>query len=773
MRSESLRYGLACVFLVAGAVFFTACDAGFKGRIPGVEGPVSLTGTVVITGTPQVGQVLTADVADLGGSGDISFQWKRGSANVGTDGDTYVVQAADVGSTITVTVIRANNSGSVTSASVGPVTPAGLPALTGTVSITGTPQVGQTLTANTASLGGSGTMTFQWRRGGINVGTNSSTYVVQAADVGSMITVTVIRANNSGTVASLPVGPVTAIAWTAVAVGDPTTTDINFTFSAAPAGLLASDITITSGTGSATSGVLSGTGTTRSLAITSVSAGTVSISINRAGIASGPQTVTLVAPQYIWLVGGTMPWTLPGTPMTRQADGTFTWEGDLEANSSFRFSLTYRSGLDGWGGGSWIVPEGEASVPVYVGGTVPLRVVHGQTTYHWIIPDAGRYRFTVNPETMTLCVVMLALAEPDISWTAVAVGSPTTTAIYFTFNAVPAGLVASDITIASGTGSATRSVLFGAGTTRLLAVTGVSAGTVSVSINRAGIASGPQTVTLVGPRPVVSPGFVRIQGGTFLMGWCPTGQNVTPMRYVTLSGFYMSRFQVTQGEWYDVMGSNPSWFNQGHWAIVAAGVNWRNLPVEHVSWYDALVFSNRLSILRGLTPAYSIGGNTNPDDWGPVPNWDNWDARAIWDAVVIVPGSTGYRLPTEAQWEFAARGGIVCQGNFVFSGSDNAAEVAWTRENSGNRTHEVGLLMPNALGLYDMSGNVWEWIWDWSGSYPSEAETDPVGPAAGGYHRVGRGGSWDSTPADVRSAHRFNFYLVVRGGIVGFRVVRP
>jgi len=240
------------------------------------------------------------------------------------------------------------------------------------------------------------------------------------------------------------------------------------------------------------------------------------------------------------------------------------------------------------------------------------------------------------------------------------------------------------------------------------------------------------------------------------------------VRAVTVSAFYMGRFPVTQGEWYDVMGTNPSNFHSGHSAIVAAGVNWRNLPVETVSWYYALVFSNRLSIMRGLSPAYSIGGSTNPDDWGPVPTTSN----ATWNAVTVVPGSTGYRLPTEAQWEFAARGGNGSPGNFTFSGSNNAAEVAWHNANSGNRTHEVGTLMPNALGLYDMSGNVFEWVWDWLGTYPSMAQTNPTGPAAG-VNRVGRGGSWDVPPAIARSAYRGIFIPGLRGILLGFRVVRP
>ena len=221
----------------------------------------------------------------------------------------------------------------------------------------------------------------------------------------------------------------------------------------------------------------------------------------------------------------------------------------------------------------------------------------------------------------------------------------------------------------------------------------------------------------------------------------------------------MGKYEVTQEQYQTVMGSNPS--NSSY------GVG-NNYPVNTVSWYDAIVFCNKLSIAEGLSPAYRILGDTDPAKWGSVPTSGN----STWDAVEIVNGSTGYRLPTEAQWEYAARGGNGSPGNYTYSGSNNVDDIAWYSSNSGSKTHEVGKKAPNGLGLYDMSGNVWEWCWDMYGSYSSGAQTDPVG-ADSGSSRVGRGGSWYFLAGSTRSSYRGSHGPVNRDDGIGFRLARP
>jgi len=164
---------------------------------------------------------------------------------------------------------------------------------------------------------------------------------------------------------------------------------------------------------------------------------------------------------------------------------------------------------------------------------------------------------------------------------------------------------------------------------------------------------------------------------------------------------------------------------------------------------------------------------TDPDEWistyGTPPT--DWIADSRWNYAGIVDSSTGYRLPTEAQWEYAAKGGDGSPGSFTYSGSNSVGDVAWYYDNSSS-THEVGKKLPNGLGIYDMSGNVWEWCWDWYVDYPGGLQTDYVG-ASVGTNRVFRGGSWFRDAESARSVYRFSYNPYYRSIDVGFRVSLP
>ena len=231
--------------------------------------------------------------------------------------------------------------------------------------------------------------------------------------------------------------------------------------------------------------------------------------------------------------------------------------------------------------------------------------------------------------------------------------------------------------------------------------------------------------------------LLLISGGTFTMGSGANertrSDNEGPQRQVTISSFYIGKYPVTQAEFEDVMGINPSEFKGA------------SLPVERVSWFDAVEFANRLSVKSGLTPAYTISGNTV-----------TWNREA-----------NGYRLPTEAEWEFASRAGTVTP---FYSGTSMQG-AGWHSGNSGGQTHPVGQLQPNAWGLYDMHGNVLEWCWDWYGDYTAAAQTNPQGPSSG-VRRVYRGGSWRWEEHQGRSAFRFGNQPNLRLNFIGFRLAR-
>jgi len=272
--------------------------------------------------------------------------------------------------------------------------------------------------------------------------------------------------------------------------------------------------------------------------------------------------------------------------------------------------------------------------------------------------------------------------------------------------------------------------------------------------------------------------MVSVPGGTFDMGQ-GVGNSSPPVHDVTLTGFYIGKYEVTQAQWQAVMGTTIQELQ-----TAAAPTNTDNFgrggsyPVYYVRWYDALVFCNKLSVTEGLTPAYRISDSTNPDDWGTVPTSNTAANKASWDAVTIVSDSTGYRLPTEAQWEYVAKGGDPTAAGWVrypYAGSDTVDDVAWYRGNSGSASHAVGTKAANGLGIYDMSGNVQEWCWDWSGSYSSDPQTDPTGPAdeTPGYGRVRRNGYWNQSAIDVITISRGNNTPDTRGNFLGFRLARP
>lgn len=260
-------------------------------------------------------------------------------------------------------------------------------------------------------------------------------------------------------------------------------------------------------------------------------------------------------------------------------------------------------------------------------------------------------------------------------------------------------------------------------------------------------------------------GFIHVEGGTFTMGTDSGEEYERPAHRVTVSSFYISDHEVTQAEYKSMRYSNPSQFKDD------------NRPVEKVNWYDAIYYCNKLSIKKGLTPCYKYNGESNPDKWSNEYtnyygiNHDNNAVTCDWTA-------NGYRLPTEAEWEFAARGGTKSKG-YKYSGSNNIDDVAWYDNNSGNETHPVKQKKPNELGLYDMTGNVGEWVWDWYAVYPDGSETNPRGFSDGFYffgayvYRVNKGGSYVGNPNHVYISRRYGNITPWRTiESLGFRLVR-
>lgn len=252
-----------------------------------------------------------------------------------------------------------------------------------------------------------------------------------------------------------------------------------------------------------------------------------------------------------------------------------------------------------------------------------------------------------------------------------------------------------------------------------------------------------------------TPVMKDIPAGIFSMGctagdtWC--FEDESPVHSVALNAFQISETEVTQAQWLAVMGSNPSWFKTSP-----------DCPVEQVSWFDALVFCNRLSELQGLTPYY-YSDSLYSQVYGK--SGTSWSLPNKGD-VFRNASAKGYRLPTEAEWEYAARGG---NGSFIYSGSNTIEYVAWYGDNSGNKSEQVRQKLPNGYGLYDMSGNVHEWCQDGYGPYPVFPQVSPVGQDTSA-DRIFRGGACNSHERLCRVTYRYHSLPSFRTFTLGFRI---
>ncbi|MCX6244292.1 MAG: SUMF1/EgtB/PvdO family nonheme iron enzyme [Bacteroidetes bacterium] len=228
---------------------------------------------------------------------------------------------------------------------------------------------------------------------------------------------------------------------------------------------------------------------------------------------------------------------------------------------------------------------------------------------------------------------------------------------------------------------------------------------------------------LVNSAQVFQPELIFVRGGSFKMGTIRGVKDEQPGHVVTLDDFYIGKFEVTQNQWKQIMDQDTS---------KRYIMNCGNCPTERVSWYNVMEFIEKLNLETGLN----------------------------------------YRLPTEAEWEYAAKGGKLSKG-FAFSGSDTIDVVAWKDGNAGNTTHPVGKKKPNELGIYDMTGNVFEWCSDWYSPtwYEVSEKKNPAGPEAGTF-RVMRGGSWFHDHTGLRITEREKGNPSYRYGYVGFRLCR-
>jgi formylglycine-generating enzyme required for sulfatase activity len=547
--------------------------------------------------------------------------------------------------------------------------------------------------------------------------------------------------------------------------GTATTTELTLTFSADPTTLTAEHITVAG----ATKGALTGSGTTRTLGISNITVGngeTVSIAIaNPDGFTISGMLMAVVYKNTRIAVtfesavqtGGTSG-TVSSTGLTLafSADPTTLTAQHITVNGVTKGALT---------GSGTTRTLGISNITVGNGETVSVAIAN---------PDG----FAISGLLQTAVVykdTRTFVTFEDVVQTGGISGTANSTGLTLHFSADPTTLTAEHITVVG----ATKGALTGTGTTRSLAISNISVGDgeeVSVTIaNPSGydISGSPKTAVVY---KTVDNGENYISANIGDLIYVPAGRfqrdaTATNISEIT-QPYLMSQHEITRAQFLAIMGTDPSNTNY------SSGTN---DPVQRVNWYHAIAFTNKLSLAESLTPVYTVSGvDFSTLTYADIPISGNAD----WDAATATWTNNGYRLPTEMEWMWAAMGapadgqggGTNTTGHTkAFAGSNGSnviGDYAVYGENSGSSTHPVGSKLPNELGVYDMSGNVWEWTWDRWGSYPAGTLTDYRGAASGSY-RVNRGGNWNAYASICTVAFRGFNDLYNQFIDIGFRVVRP